>query len=204
MAKITNVDYEAIPSQANQMRRFGQELNVELTNAYASIQNMHSSWYGKRYNVLVKEFNDLVPEINELLEVVVGEIPFALETIANNYSKVDKGSKVTGATKTAPKKVSNLAMPSDVGMKFITSEVTSVKTSVSTNFKNAKNKMNTIESAYNKIKWQSEASEAFKARFMKLKKNIVDAFDSIENSFTKLMQQTLDDIQATENANTVK
>ena len=56
----------------------------------------------------------------------------------------------------------------------------------------------------NKIKWQSEASEAFKARFMKLKKNIVDAFDSIENSFTKLMQQTLDDIQATENANTVK
>lgn len=204
MAKITNVDYEAIPSQANQMRTFGQELNTELTNAYTSIQNMHSSWYGKRYNALVKEFNNIVPEINELLELIVGEIPFALETIANNYSQADKGSKVTGAAKTAPKKVSNLAMPSDVGMKFITSEVTSVKTNVSTNFKNAKNKMNTIESAYSKIKWQSEASEAFKTKFLKLKKDIVDAFDNIESSFTKLMQQTLDDIQATENANTVK
>lgn len=64
--------------------------------------------------------------------------------------------------------------------------------------------MNTIESAYSKIKWQSEASEAFKARFLKLKKNIVDAFDNIESSFSKLMQQTLDDIQATENANRYK
>lgn len=203
MAKITNVDYEAIPSQANQMRTYGQELNSELTNAYTSIQNMHNSWYGKRYNALVKEFNELVPEINELLELIVGEIPFALETIANNYSQADRGSKVTSAAKTAPKKVSSLAMPNDVGMKFITSEVTDVKSKVSTNFKNAKSKMDTIESAYAKIKWQSEASEAFRTKFLKLKKNIVEAFNNIESSFSKLMQQTLDDIQSTENANTV-
>ncbi len=204
MAKITNVDYEAMPSQANQMRTYGQELNKELTNAYTSIQNMHSVWYGKRYNALVKEFNQLVPEINELLELIVGEIPFALETIANNYSQADKGSKVTGAAKTAPKKVVNLAMPGDVGMKFITSEVTAVKTRVSTNFKNAVNKMNVIESAYNKIQWKSEASEAFRVKFLKLKKNIIQAFNNIESSFSTLMQQTLDDIQATESANTVK
>ena len=204
MAKIMNVDYEAIPAQAKQMRTYGQELNTEITNAYTSISNMHSSWYGKRYNSLVKEFNNITSEINELLELVVGEVPYALETIANNYSQADKGSKVTSASKTSPKKISNITVPNDVGMKFVTSEVTSVKTKVSTNFKNAKTKMNTIESAYNKIKWQSEASEAFKSKFTKLKKSTINAFEDIESQFSTLMQQTLDDIQATENANTVQ
>lgn len=204
MANITSVDYEAMPSQANQMRNYGQELNTELTNAYNSISEMHNSWYGKRYNSLVEQFNKMAPDINELLELVVGEIPYALETIANNYAQADKGSKVTSAAKTSPKKITNLSTPNDVGMKFLTSEVSSVKSKVSSNFKNARTKMDTIEAAYNKIQWQSDASEAFKAKFTQLKSSIVEAFENIESQFTTLMQQTLDDIQATENANTVK
>ena len=66
MANITSVDYEAMPSQANQMRNYGQELNTELTNAYNSISEMHNSWYGKRYNSLVEQFNKMAPDINEL------------------------------------------------------------------------------------------------------------------------------------------
>ena len=50
MAKIQNVDYEAMPKQAKQMRSYGQQLNTQMTNAYKSIEDMHSSWYGKRYN----------------------------------------------------------------------------------------------------------------------------------------------------------
>ena len=119
MVNITDLVYEEFPAHANQMRIFAQELNRELINAYTSIQNMHSSWYGKRYNALVKEFNNMVPEINELLELVVGELPNAVETIGNNYSQTDQGSKVTGAVKTSPKKVSTLAMPGDAGMRFI-------------------------------------------------------------------------------------
>ena len=103
MANITNVDYVAIPAQAQNMRALGQELNNELSTAYQSIANMHNCWYGKRYNELVKEFNNMVQQINELLELVVGEIPFALETIANNYSQADQGSNITSAAKTAPK-----------------------------------------------------------------------------------------------------
>ena len=49
MAKIQNVDYEAMPRNAKQMRNLGKQLNTEVTNAYKSIENMHSSWYGKRY-----------------------------------------------------------------------------------------------------------------------------------------------------------
>lgn len=204
MARIMNVDYEAIPGQAQQMRAYGNELNSELTTAYQSIADMHNAWYGKRYNELVKSFNNIIPQINELLQLVVGDIPFALETIANNYSQADTGSNVTGANNTAPNKINELAMSNDVGMKFLTSEVSATQSKISTNFKNAKEKMNTIESAYSQIQWESEAAEAFEAKFKKLKSEIVAAFEDIESQFTKLMNQTQEDIQSAENANTVQ
>ncbi len=204
MASIMEVDYEDIPNKANEMRQKGQELNTEISTAYESIANMHSSWYGKRYNELVKEFNKIIPQINELLELVVGDIPFTLETIANNYSQTDKGSNVTTANKTSPKKISDINISNDVGMKFLTSEVTTVQQSVSKNFTVAKENMNQIESVYGKVKWQSEASETFKAKFTKLKNEIINAFDDIETQFTKLMNQTKDDVQNAENANTVQ
>ena len=204
MARIMNVDYEAIPGQAQQMRAYGEELNSELTTAYQSVADMHNAWYGKRYNELVKSFNNIIPQINELLQLVVGDIPFALETIANNYSQADTGSNVTGANNTAPKKITDLAMSNDVGMKFLTSEVSATQSKISTNFKNAKEKMNTIESAYSQIQWESEAAEAFEAKFKKLKSEIVSAFEDIESQFTKLMNQTQEDIQSAENANTVQ
>ena len=204
MANITNVDYEGMPAHAALMRTYGQELNSEITTAYKSIADMHNSWYGQRYNSLVKEFNNLVPKINELLELVVGEIPFALETIANNYAQADKGSNAIGANNTAPNKIAELAISSDVGMKFLTEEVTTVKSNVSTNFKNAKEKMTTIEGEYNKIEWQSEAADKFRTRFQTLKNEIVTAFENIESQFTTLMEQTLSDMQAAESANTVQ
>ena len=204
MAKIMNVDYEAMPGQAGQMRTHGEGLNSEMTTAYRSVADMHNAWYGKRYNELIKSFNELSPKINELLELVVGEIPFALETIANNYAQADMGANVTSANKTAPNRIVELATSNDIGMKFLTSEVTTTKTNVSNNFKKAIEKMNTIETVYNTIQWQSEAADAFKTRFTKLKSEIISAFESIDSQFTTLMEQTLSDIQSTENANTVQ
>ena len=203
MAKIQNVDYEAMPKQAKQMRSYGQQLNTQMTNAYKSIENMHNSWYGKRYNELVKQFNNLTTQINEMLTLVVTDIPYALETVANNYSQADRGINATAAQKTSPKKITNLTIKNDVGMKFVTSNVESVQKSVSTNFKNAKDQMNKIQAEYTKIKWQSEASEAFKSKFNKLKQNIISSFENIESQFTKLMTQTKNDIEKTEKANTV-
>lgn len=204
MAKIMEVDYEAMPGQAKQMRANGQKLNTEITNAFKSIQEMHSAWYGKRYNELVKAFNQIIPQVNQLLELVVGDIPYSIETIANNYSRADKGSNVTSAAKTSPKKITNIPLSNDVGMKFLTSEVSSIQTSVTNNFTKAKELMNTIESDYGKIKWQSEAADAYKANFKKLKSQIVSSFEDLKSQFTKLMNQTKEDVQATENANTVK
>lgn len=203
MAKIMNINYESMPGLAKQMREQGKDLNAEMVTAYQSIADMHKSWYGQRYNSLVKEFNKLAPELNELLELVVGEIPFVLETIANNYAQADRGSNVTSAGKEAPKKISTLTESNEVGMKFITAEVGTIQANVSNNFRRAKEKMDTIESEYEKIQWESEAAEAFRAKFKRIKANVIKAFEDIDSQFTKLMEQTKQDIQNTESANTV-
>ena len=204
MAKIQNVDYEAIPGHARTMRSYGKDLNREVTSAYKSVEDMHNSWYGKRYNELIKQFNNMIPQVNEMLQLVVTEIPVTLEKVANNYSQADKGSNVTTVDNTTPSKITNIAIHNDVGMKFITANVQSTQTKVAKNFKNAKDQMNKISAEFNKVKWQSEASDAFKNKFNKLKTNITNSFDQIEQNFTKLMNQTKDDIQKTETANTVK
>lgn len=132
MAKIQSVDYLDLPKKAKDMRAKGQKLNTEMTNAYKSIENMHKDWYGKRYNSLVTEFNKLTPQINEMLKLVVTDIPYAIETVANNYSQADRGQNATAAQQTACKKISNIATKNDTGMRFITSSVEGTKNSITT------------------------------------------------------------------------
>lgn len=204
MAKIDHVDYEAMPRQAKAMREYALELNNELRTAYSNVGEMHNSWYGVRYNELVKDFNELIPQVNDLLKLVVTEIPFAVETIANNYAQADKGQNVTSAEETSANNIENLPITNDVGMRFMTAEVANTQRSVSEKFDASKELMNKIETEYNRVEWQSEASESFKARFNKLKNDILMAFDNINNEFSKLMTQTQQDIENTEKANTVQ
>ena len=203
MAKIQYVDYEAIPGQAKEMRSCGKQLNSEVTKIYSSVEEMHGHWYGIRYNELVKGFNNLIPRLNEMLTLVVTELPYALETIANNYSLADKGTKITVASSEGPNKLTNLPIINDVGMKFITTSVHEKQQSISANLKNAKEQMDRIESIYLRVQWQSEAAEAFKARLSKLKNEIVASFESLNTDFVRLMEQTQKDIEIAENANKV-
>ena len=202
MAKIMTVDYEAIPGQASQIRSLGQTLNNEMVNAYKSITEMHNSWYGKRYNELVQQFNNTIPQLDELLELVVGEIPFTLETIANNYAQADRGSNVTGASKTAPKTITPIAMSNDIGMRFLTNEVNAIQQNVAKNFENAVDNMKAIENVYNGVTWQSEAADAFRTRFQSLKSEVISQFESISTQFITLMNQAQEDIQNKETSNT--
>lgn len=204
MAKISTVDYKDMASKAKTIRNDAQALNKEFTNAYLSIQDMHQNWYGIRYNSLVSEFNELVPSVNEILELTVTDIPFTLETVANNYSLADNGNKATSAQQTAPNKVSSLPTPSDVGMRFLTSNVQQTQKTVSTNFKNAKDKMTSIQNVYKSIAWTSEAATAFAQKFASLKSSIDNAIDTINTDFVKLMTQAQNDIQSAESANTVQ
>lgn len=198
------VDYEAIPAQSKQMRATGEQLNSEFTKIYRNIAEMHNSWYGKRYNELVVAFNNMIPQVNEILTLVVSEIPYTLEIVANNYSKADRGQNVTTAVKEPIKRINNVFVPNDVGMKFVTENVSALKNNISTSLKNAKEQMKMIDTQFAKLDWKSDAAMAFKTQFVKLKDEVISSFDNIEIHFTKLMNQTIQDMQATENANTVQ
>ena len=203
MAKVEYVDYKDLAVKAKDIRSHAQTLNKELTTAYKSVIDMHKDWYGVRYNELAKDFNELAPAIDEILKITVTDIPFALETVANNFSQADSGTNTTSAQQTQSVKMANIPTPNDVGMRFLTTEVTTTKENVKKNFKNAVSELNTIESIYNKASWKSESAEAFRARFTKLKTKITNEIETINSQFDRLMKQTLDDIQTTENKNTV-
>ena len=204
MARIDRVDYVAMPGQAKKMREYALELNSELKAAYSNVAEMHNAWYGIRYNELVKDFNGLVEQINELLDLVVTKVPFTIETIANNYSKTNKDQNVVSAEETAVNKIEELEITNDVGMRFMTEDVENTQRTISEKFEQSKELMNKIQAEYDRVDWESEASEAFKAKIKELKDSITMAFDNINDQFIKLMTKTQQDIENTEKANTVQ
>lgn len=203
MAKIEYVDYKDLAVKAKDIRNHAKVLNEQCTKIYQEIINMHQSWYGIRYNELAKDFNELAPSINEMLKLTYGEIPFALETIANNFSQADNGANATSAQQTQETKMPNIPMPNDVGMRFMEVQVKDTKTKVVQGFKNANEKMKEIENTYNKISWKSESSEAFRVKFTKLKNQITNEINQLNIQFDKLMNQTIEDVRTTETKNTV-
>ena len=203
MAMIGTVDYKRMPMQASEIREEAKALNREMLSAYEKIKDMHEFWYGVRYNELVQSFNDMIPSINDLLTLIVSEIPYALDTIANNYSLADSGQTVVAANNEAPNKIQNLLTSNDVGMRFLSAEVNEVKQEVSRKFSTAREIMDKTEAIYSKIVWESEAAEAFRVKFTALKNEISTSFENINTKFVKLMEQTAQDIENTEKANTV-
>ena len=89
-------------------------------------------------------------------------------------------------------------------MRFLTGDVESIQNQVVSNLDIAKSKMDEIESVYGQIQWRSEASDAFRSTFTRLKSEIVESFENIKSQFTKLMTQTQQDIQSAETSNTVQ
>lgn len=203
MAKIQVVDYKDLKEKAVSMRKYGKEFNEALISAYKKVETMHKYWYGKRYTDLVVVFNNMTADINTMSKLVVQEIPQSLEKIASNYSVADTGEKISVVNDTATK-ISNLDTHSgDVGMKFLSSEVTTLNNKTADLFEKAKKEMSNIEKVFNKVTWKSEANDAFKAQFNTLKTNITSALDNAKEVSKTLMTQATTDIESAESANTI-
>lgn len=205
MAEI-DVNYQILATNAKTIRTHAQDLNRYITSVYSKLADMHSVWYGKRYESLVKEFNNIIPQINDLLDLVVKDIPFSLESIANNYSQTEDGYNITSAQQTAPSKVSDLG-PYNEGaenkMRFYSADVETVKNQIVSDLDNAKSKMDTIKSVYDQTPWKGEAAQAYTGTLTRLKEEIITSFENITTQFTKLMSQAQEDVNAAETGNTV-
>lgn len=203
--QIDEVNYKILPSHAASMRSEGTKLNRHLINAYNKIGVMGGDWYGVRYDALVTECNKIIPEINDMLKLVVDTIPFTLQQIANNYAKVD-GSSTAVPTNQNPTNITEVAKSGKTTMRFIEGKVSSMKTDIFTDFKNALQSMDTIEQLFNsniKSAWKSDAATRYASKFAELKSSIATSLNNVKTSFDRLVQETIADMKHVEQSNTV-
>ncbi len=202
MANITQVDYERLPDQAGSIRAEGQKLNTNLNKIFQETQNMHSNWYGVRYNSFIKELNSMLPAVNDILRLVVDDIPIALETVAKNYALADGAPTKTVNDKELPK-IEELAATEDVGLRFVSTDVSVNKANIEQYIADALENLNTIQSHWSGVVWDSEAATAFGTKFTSLKTNIETALNSVKTNLSTLMAAAETDISAAETNNTV-
>jgi len=203
-ARIDEVDYQGFPRVAKGMRDDAVKMNKEITELYNTLKEMKKDWYGPRYDDLVKGFNKMIPDFDNMLKLTVTKVPFTLETIANNYAKVDMGKAVTTAIEKATKKIANVALSAKKTLRFEDNDVDAKRKKMEKNLDKVNDLMNSIEAKYNKINWKSDASDEFKKTFKSLKTNIVKNTTAIKKDFKKLMDQSAEDMRKAEQANKVK
>ena len=202
-AKITVVDYKGLPKKAEDIRQLGIGLNKFMIDTYTNMKEMHEEWYGIRYDALLTEMNSMVTNINSMLDLVVDQLPIALETVAKNYARADQGSENSIGSNQA-KHVVAISPFKDEEMRFLRQEVETRHSVISKLFKDSISQMNIIDSKYKEITWQSEAATAFRTKFLKLKANIETSFTNIDTLFGKLMTAAEQDMQSAEDSNTVE
>lgn len=202
MASISEVNYEEIPGKANEIQQLGTQLNAELSSAWNSVNELRSSWHGLRYNTLISYFNNITDSVNQLLKLVICEIPESLGTVARNYAAAD-GTTVPAVGAGSITMIETLSDSDTSSLAYNSGTASEVQSAVNGNISNAEDFMNSIESTFTSINWQSEASEAFRQKFTSLKSQIVDALTNINSQFTNLMQEAQSDIEGAESANTV-
>lgn len=204
MATINQADYELMAYQATQLREKAQGVNSQLTAAYNRLVEMHEAWYGTRYNDLLKEFERIRPTLNQQLTILVGEMPYTLETEANNLSRADRVGNVSAAQYTAPVEIAEVVTPTDVGIRFVQADVEAAQTDITGNFDTTTSLMDEIGTICSQIIYESAAGETMYDKFVSIKNTIVTSIDEVKTAFTTLMDQTIVDINAVEAANTVE
>lgn len=201
MGSSIKIDYENMPTQSKSIRSRAIELNNKLLEVYRKIAEMHICWYGKRYNELVTKFNELAPQLNQFLEVIVGEVPYMFEQIANTVSDVDIKQNVAVPQKESVQKIQALPLINDVGMRYISKEVEEINTDVMRLFQEVEDIMQEIDRIVNQIKLECDGSEEFKRQFARLSETFQYTIGNVETQFAKLMQQDKELIETAEKKN---
>lgn len=205
MANIGNVDYMSIPAKTDQMRGVGRELNEKMQNMYDKIRELHEFWYGERYNRLVEGFNKIRPSVNNIVELIFTQLPASLDTIANNYSKLDRSMNIRTVSDEKPRIIEELPKMDDTGkFRFISNSVADVKQDVEAKISKGIELIDEFENIYRTIDWESDAATAYQSLFAKLKEEVVTSLNNLKKDFTELMLQAEQDAKLTEDTNTVE
>lgn len=201
MGSQIEIDYENIPAQSKNIRGLAREINNKLLNVYGKIAEMHVCWYGKRYNELVTNFNELVPQFNQFVDVIVGEVPYMFEKIANSISDVDVKYNVAVPQRESVQKIQLLPVIDDVGMRYISAEVDEINTNVVKLLQDAEDTMEGIKRIVEQINIDCDGSAEFKNQFSRLSDAFQYTINNVEKQFSELMKQDKELIETAERKN---
>ena len=201
MGSQIEIDYENIPAQSKNIRGLAREINNKLLNVYGKIAEMHVCWYGKRYNELVTNFNELVPQFNQFVDVIVGEVPYMFEKIANSISDVDVKYNVAVPQRESVQKIQLLPVIDDVGMRYISAEVDEINTNVVKMLQDAEDTMEGIKRIVEQINIDCDGSAEFKNQFSRLSDAFQYTINNVEKQFSELMKQDKELIETAEKKN---
>lgn len=200
--------YETFANYAGKIEAAGAELYKLISDSYKKLEDLHSDdgWKGVRYVDLVKSFNKITSDLNDMIQDVQYGIPNALRTMGTNYGNFDTGSFSSGSSADASK-ITDIPEPQDNYIAFVEEVIESAKQTVSDNFSTAKDKITaakqTIIDMNSNGDWIGAAQQAYEAKLSTYETKIHSSLDSLISDYEKAMSDTINDMNATENANTV-
>lgn len=180
------------------------EINDRILDVYKQVAEMHTHWYGKRYNELVSKFNELAPQFNKFLEVIVSQIPYMFDAIANDFSGIDIQQNVATARKEGYKSIQEIQIFNDVGMRYLQSEVDPYRTEIVSDFRSAKELMDSMQKNVEQIILQCDGADEFRSQFRNLVSSFKQVLDNVESQFVELMNKDREQIEKAEKLNTTK
>lgn len=198
MANVKKVVYEDLPNQAQEVRKTAQEMNNEFQSIYKSVDNLRENWYGQRYNDLLTSLNNASADFNSIIDLMQRELPYTLETIANNYSRVDRGQNIVRPDNTKPQKIASIPYSDEFGIKFQTTEIEQTKSKCISSFAFIEGALNNMQGMIDNMSWESSSSDKFKSEYQELKTKITDTINGIKSQFDKSVVQTIADYKITD------
>lgn len=198
------VDYENIPSKAKKIREDARQINSKLLDVYSQLENMQNSWRGTKYEELIKKYTTLIPTFNESLEVIVTEIPYMFETIANEFSNIDIQKNITTAQRDVPNKISEIKIAEQKDLKYIMADVEKAQNAIIADFNEINNLLENIGTTIGQIQIDitamTEFSSYMKKFIIKYKELINDNF----KQFSSYMEEVKNTMQLVEKNNTIQ
>lgn len=189
MSGSIKIDYENMPLQSRNIRKQGEEINNKLLVMYKKVAEMHTYWYGKRYNELVIKFNELVPKLNQFLNLIIGEIPYMYEKIANNISNVDVKQNVTNAQKSETQKLEIIPIMEDVGMRYIEKDVKDISNQIIKILQETQDIIENTKKTEEQVNLECDGSLEFKNQFINVLNVFQNVLNNMETKFIELMEQ---------------
>lgn len=122
-----------------------------------------------------------------------------METIANDYSNLDRGMSLISAVNTSPIRILLLDIKNDVGIGFISSEVITIHDSIKQDFETVERYLNEYQSIFSQIEWNSETANVYKSKFDRIKASFNNKIDDIYAKFDAIIIQTEEDVENAEN-----